>query len=94
VECKDGSSTDVKNHSHRDRSKQLYFNYVMILWLQFLSSDAVATCAADGMVRVRSVASGASLLECSCHCGRVKRLAAAPDNNNLIWSAGEDGLIL
>ncbi|KAL0830294.1 hypothetical protein ABMA28_002494 [Loxostege sticticalis] len=65
-----------------------------IFSVKFLTPDIVGTCAADGMVRARSVTTGASLLECSCHCGRVKRLATAPDQPSLAWSAGEDGLIL
>ncbi|KAI8421414.1 hypothetical protein MSG28_009489 [Choristoneura fumiferana] len=65
-----------------------------IFSVKFLSPELVATCAADGTVRARSVCGGAPLLECSCHCGRVKRLAVAPHNPHLIWSAGEDGLIL
>ncbi|KAJ2950881.1 hypothetical protein O0L34_g5241 [Tuta absoluta] len=65
-----------------------------IFSVKFLTPDILATCAADGRVRARSVVGGASLLECSCHCGRVKRLATAPDNAHLIYSAGEDGLIL
>ncbi|XP_068633873.1 WD and tetratricopeptide repeats protein 1 isoform X2 [Battus philenor] len=64
-----------------------------IFSVKFLSRDTVVTCAADGTVRART-ASGCALWECSCHCGRVKRLASAPDNPNLLWSAGEDGLVL
>lgn len=65
-----------------------------IFSVKFLSSENIATCAADGTVRVRSICGGETLLECGCHCGRVKRLATAPDNPNLMWSAAEDGLIL
>ncbi|XP_023936169.1 WD and tetratricopeptide repeats protein 1 [Bicyclus anynana] len=65
-----------------------------IFSVKFLSDDLVATCAADGSVRASAVTGGASLLECSCHCGRVKRLAVAPDKPHLVWSAGEDGLVL
>lgn len=65
-----------------------------IFSVKFVSSDTLATCAADGTVRTRSITGGATLLECSCHCGRVKRLATAPENPNTIWSAGEDGLVL
>ncbi|XP_041979806.1 WD and tetratricopeptide repeats protein 1 [Aricia agestis] len=64
-----------------------------IFSVKFLSPEILATCAADGSVRARSI-SGTSLLECSCHCGRVKRLAVAPDRPHLLWSAGEDGLVL
>ncbi|KAH9636271.1 hypothetical protein HF086_009467 [Spodoptera exigua] len=65
-----------------------------IFSVKFLSPDVIATCAADGTVRARSVNSNAPLLECVCHCARVKRLATAPDNPHLLWSAGEDGLVL
>ncbi|XP_050348360.1 WD and tetratricopeptide repeats protein 1 isoform X2 [Nymphalis io] len=65
-----------------------------IFSVKFLSPDSLATCAADGSVRARNVDSGASLLECACHCGRVKRLAVAPDRPHMLWSAGEDGLVL
>ncbi|XP_045499002.1 WD and tetratricopeptide repeats protein 1 isoform X1 [Colias croceus] len=65
-----------------------------IFSVKFLSSDIVATCAADGSVRARNVCGGTSLLECACHSGRVKRLAVAPDKPHLLWSAGEDGLVL
>ncbi|XP_069358026.1 WD and tetratricopeptide repeats protein 1 isoform X1 [Maniola hyperantus] len=65
-----------------------------IFSVKFLSEDVIATCAADGSVRARDVIGGGSLLECSCHCGRVKRLAATPDKPHLLWSAGEDGLVL
>lgn len=71
-----------------------YFFIPLSLIFQFLSSDTIATCAADGSVRARSVIDGNSLLECSCHCGRVKRLATVPDKPHLLWSAGEDGLVL
>ncbi|XP_050678635.1 WD and tetratricopeptide repeats protein 1 isoform X3 [Leptidea sinapis] len=65
-----------------------------IFSVKFLSSDIIATCAADALVRARNIFGGTSLLECSCHSGRVKRLAVAPDKPHLLWSAGEDGLIL
>lgn len=55
----------------------------------------VATCAGDCQVRVTQVASNESLLVCrNCHSDRVKRLAVHPSEPNLIWSAGEDGLVL
>nr|XP_032516641.1 WD and tetratricopeptide repeats protein 1 [Danaus plexippus plexippus] len=65
-----------------------------IFSVKFLSRDSLATCAADSSVRVRSLSTGASLLECGCHCGRVKRLASVPDGTDVFWSAGEDGLVL
>lgn len=55
----------------------------------------VASCAGDGQVRVTHVADSESLLVCrTCHSDRVKRLAIHPSEPNLIWSAGEDGLVL
>lgn len=30
---------------------------------------------------------------CRCHTGRVKSVAVAPDNPNMLWSSGEDGMI-
>ncbi|XP_075975087.1 WD and tetratricopeptide repeats 1 [Anticarsia gemmatalis] len=65
-----------------------------IFSVKFLSDDLIATCAADGTVRTRSIQGNSTLMECTCHCARVKRIACAPDNPHLIWSAAEDGLVL
>ncbi|CAH2085044.1 unnamed protein product [Euphydryas editha] len=65
-----------------------------IFSVKFLSPESLVTCAADGSVRARNIMNGQMLLECACHCGRVKRLAVAPDNPQILWSAGEDGLVL
>ncbi|CAG9132601.1 unnamed protein product [Plutella xylostella] len=65
-----------------------------IFSVKFLNPDTLATCAADGTVRVRSWAGAAPLRECTCHCGRVKRLATPPDNPNILYSAAEDGLVI
>lgn len=67
--------------------------------VQFLADEnVIATAAGDCRVVVQSV-SGAidknpPLLDCACHIGRVKRLATAPDQPTLFWSAGEDGLVV
>lgn len=31
--------------------------------------------------------------QCTCHTLRVKSLAVAPDDPNMLWSSGEDGMI-
>lgn len=72
----------------------------MIVSSQFLDSNdsIVATAAGDCKVIVQNVNEAVSketpLLQCSCHIGRVKRLATCPDQPMLFWSAGEDGLVL
>ena len=64
---------------------------------QFLpeSGDGVvATCAADCQLKVLDVRFGEETHRCSCHHGRVKRLAVTPHLPYLVWSAGEDGLVM
>lgn len=65
---------------------------------QFITPHVLATCAADFTVRVQVVGEPRDNSyvgsECSCHHGRVKRLTTTPECPNLVWSAGEDGLIL
>ena len=58
------------------------------------NDGVVATCAADCQLRVIDVRFSEVTLQCSCHSGRVKRLAVAPHLPYLVWSAGEDGLIM
>lgn len=58
----------------------------------------MATGAGDCRVIVQSMEQAilrqAPHLDCGCHVGRVKRLATAPDQPLLFWSAGEDGLVM
>ncbi|XP_045467940.1 WD and tetratricopeptide repeats protein 1-like isoform X1 [Harmonia axyridis] len=71
-----------------------------IFSVKFLDSNdsIIATAAGDCKVIVQNVHEAVSkevpLLQCSCHIGRVKRLATCPDQPMLFWSAGEDGLVL
>lgn len=60
------------------------------------SSDLlVASSASDSSVKLTSTLSSRNLLDCrGCHSDRVKRLAVHSDEPNIIWSSGEDGLIL
>lgn len=70
-----------------------------IFSVKFLGSNdsLLATCAGDCGVVVQScleTTRNGPLLDCSCHVGRVKRLATAPENPLLFWSAGEDGIVM
>lgn len=71
-----------------------------IFSVKFLGNNdsLLATAAGDCGVVVQSCLEAAPrsspLLDCSCHVGRVKRLATAPEQPLLFWSAGEDGLVM
>lgn len=55
----------------------------------------VSTCAADGQVKVIDTIYQRNLLDCrECHSSRVKRLVTHSAEPHLLWSAGEDGLIM
>lgn len=57
----------------------------------------VASGAGDGKVKLHHVehTTGSSAqFQCSCHSGRVKRLAIAPDLPYLLWSGAEDGTVM
>lgn len=55
----------------------------------------VASSASDNCVKLTDSITSRNLLNCTgCHTDRVKRLAVHQDEPNLIWSSGEDGLIL
>jgi WD40 repeat protein len=60
-----------------------------------LSGDqTILTGAADCKIRVHDIAMNEPKMVCSCHANRVKRLAIAPNDANLFWSAAEDGTIM
>lgn len=61
----------------------------------------IVSGAADFKIRVHDIgnSNGAgttheTTMVCSCHAGRVKRLAVAPNVPFMFWSAAEDGFIL
>lgn len=57
--------------------------------------DLIATSAADKTVKVMSVSNEKSLLDCtSCHQGRVKEIGVHPNESTLLWSVGEDGMVM
>lgn len=71
-----------------------------IFSVKFLGNNdsLLASAAGDCGVVVQSCLEAAPkmspLLDCSCHVSRVKRLATAPEQPLLFWSAGEDGLVM
>ncbi|KAI4458640.1 wd repeat domain-containing family [Holotrichia oblita] len=69
-----------------------------IFSIKFLGDESlIATGAGDCRVLVRSIddtRTSAPHITCKCHRGRVKRLAKAPDQPLLFWSASEDGLVI
>ncbi|XP_060523849.1 WD and tetratricopeptide repeats protein 1-like isoform X2 [Cylas formicarius] len=66
-----------------------------IFSVKFLGSvsNLIATAAGDCRVLVQSIET-VEILDCVCHVNRVKRLATSPEEPNLFWSAGEDGLVM
>ncbi|XP_071955811.1 WD and tetratricopeptide repeats protein 1-like [Antedon mediterranea] len=68
-------------------------NIFSIKFLPDSDDNIVATCAADTKVRIHDVSRGETTQSFSCHAGRAKRLATAPNTPYMLWSAGEDGTI-
>ncbi|KAF0288714.1 WD and tetratricopeptide repeats protein 1 [Amphibalanus amphitrite] len=69
-------------------------NIFSVKFMPESNDGVVATCAADCHLKVIDVRFSEVTHQCSCHHGRVKRLAVAPHLPYLVWSAGEDGLIM
>ena len=57
------------------------------------NDHTIVTGAGDYEVRVHNVICKETTRICLCHAGRVKRLATAPDQRDVFWSAAEDGII-
>jgi len=65
--------------------------------LQFLpnSNDSIIVSgAADSKIRVHDVNLQETSQVFSCHAGRVKRIAVAPNVPFMFWSAAEDGTVM
>ncbi|XP_063972224.1 WD and tetratricopeptide repeats protein 1-like isoform X2 [Diachasmimorpha longicaudata] len=59
------------------------------------SNDSIlVTGAGDNGVRVHDVSISNTIFICTCHTGRVKRIATLDNVPSVFWSAAEDGLIL
>ncbi|CAD7011588.1 WD and tetratricopeptide repeats protein 1 [Ceratitis capitata] len=70
-------------------------NIFSVKFLPRHNDALIATGAADRSIYVFDInRPNDAILSCSCHVGRVKRLATAPDSPFVFWSAGEDGSIL
>lgn len=69
-------------------------NIFTVKFLPKTKDNIVVTGAADCRIRVHDVESRETTLLCSCHTGRVKRVATAPNVPYLFWSAAEDGMIM
>ena len=66
-------------------------------FLQFLpnSNDSIVVSgAADCKIRVHDLNAQEATQVFSCHVGRVKRIATAPNVPFMFWSAAEDGTIM
>ncbi|CAG0915304.1 unnamed protein product [Notodromas monacha] len=69
-------------------------NIFSVKFLPGSMDRTIATSSADTEVHVHDLEKAETIFRCSCHTGRVKRLAVAPDTPYLLWSAGEDGFIM
>lgn len=69
-------------------------NIFSVKFLPFSNDNTIASGAADCKIRVHDVNGAETIMACSCHTGRVKRLAIAPQTPHMFWSSAEDGLIL
>ncbi|KAL0275580.1 UNVERIFIED_CONTAM: hypothetical protein PYX00_003392 [Menopon gallinae] len=69
-------------------------NIFTIKFLPKTKDNIVVTGAGDCRIRVHDVELRETTLVCSCHTGRVKRVATAPNVPYLFWSAAEDGMIM
>ena len=81
------------NHYARLLSDPLYAFVVLFQFLPNANDATLVTGAADCKVRVHSLANQETTHAFSCHAGRVKRLATAPNVPYMFWSAGEDGTV-
>jgi WD40 repeat protein len=79
-----------KHPKHLSLAKILFSNQFMPL----SGDQTILTGAADCKIRVHDIAMNEPKMVCSCHANRVKRLAIAPNDANLFWSAAEDGTIM
>ncbi|XP_013417552.1 WD and tetratricopeptide repeats protein 1 isoform X2 [Lingula anatina] len=69
-------------------------NIFTVKFLPSSNDGTIVTGAADCKIRVHDVASKEITHVFSCHAGRVKRVAVAPNVPFMFWSAAEDGTIM
>jgi len=69
-------------------------NIFSVKFLPNSNDNVLVSGAADCKIRVHDVNAEETTYVCSCHTGRVKRLAVAPNIPFMFWSAAEDGTIM
>lgn len=69
-------------------------NIFTVKFLPKTKDNIIVTGGGDCRIRVHDVEVKETTLVCSCHVGRVKRIATAPSIPSLFWSAAEDGMIM
>nr|CAD7407845.1 unnamed protein product [Timema poppensis] len=69
-------------------------NIFSVKFLPQSGDSVLLTGAGDCRIRVHDVNLKETTHICSCHTGRVKRLATAPDVPYMFWSAAEDGTVI
>lgn len=69
-------------------------NIFSVKFLPKTKDNTVVTGAGDCRIRVHDVNLAETTFVCSCHTGRVKRCATAPNLPYMFWSAAEDGMIM
>lgn len=69
-------------------------NIFSVKFLPSSNDNVIVTGAADCKIRVHDLNSQETTQVFSCHAGRVKRLAVAPNVPFMFWSAAEDGTIM
>lgn len=70
-------------------------NIFSVKFMPDFCDTLVASCASNSSVKLTDTLTSRNLLDCQgCHSDRVKRLAVHQNEPHLIWSSGEDGLIL
>ncbi|CAL1298755.1 unnamed protein product [Larinioides sclopetarius] len=69
-------------------------NLFSVKFLPNTNDRNIVSGAADFRIRVHDVNSKETTMSCSCHGGRVKRLAVAPNVPFMFWSAAEDGIVM
>ncbi|XP_041352477.1 WD and tetratricopeptide repeats protein 1-like isoform X2 [Gigantopelta aegis] len=69
-------------------------NIFTVKFLPSSNDGVLVTGAADCKIRVHDIAMQETTHVFSCHAGRVKRVATAPNIPFMFWSAAEDGTIM
>lgn len=69
-------------------------NIFSVKFLPNSNDSMIVSGAADYKIRVHDANAKETTMACSCHAGRVKRIAVAPNVPFMFWSAAEDGIVM